>query len=148
MLLVRRTSLICDFAMPRKGWTAMEIPSKWVQVLRGPRPKSKKWPVVSSGRKQPTSNQQEPHRGRWRQPVPQRSNVRAPDPDAVLGHARSKSPVWRRFWPPWAVIKESMPSAAPTKKAKQAAQERPLKMQFPRHMRSWRGRVSASRSWR
>ena len=51
----------------------MDIPSGWVQVLRGPRPKSGKWPVALSGRKQPTFNQ--PTRGR--QPAP-RSNVRAP----------------------------------------------------------------------
>ena len=61
----------------------MDIPSGWVQVLR------EKWPVASSGRKQPTSKQQEPIRGRWRQPAP-RSNVRAPDPAAALEHARSK----------------------------------------------------------
>ena len=78
-----------DVAVCLAGDGRQWIPSGWVQVLRGPRPKSEKWPVASSGRKQPTSKQQEPIRGRWRQPAP-RSNVRAPDPDAALEHVRSK----------------------------------------------------------
>ena len=31
-------------AVVRKGWTAMDVPSGWVQVLRGPRPPSQRWP--------------------------------------------------------------------------------------------------------
>ena len=93
----------------------MDIPSGWVQVLRGPRPKSEKWPVASSGRKQPTSKQ-EPIRGRWRQAAP-RSNVRAPDPDAALEHARSK-------------VSSLEAALTALSKAKQAAQERPLTVQL------------------
>ena len=106
----------------------MDIPSGWVQVLRGPRPKSEKWPVASSGRKQPTFNQQEPTR---RQPAP-RSNVRAPDPDAALVHARSKvssleaalTAMGSHQGPEVDALRSAL------QKAKQAAQERPLKVQL------------------
>ena len=30
--------------MPRRGWSAMEIPSGWFEVIRGPRPPSVRWP--------------------------------------------------------------------------------------------------------
>ena len=114
--------------MPRRGWTAMDIPSGWVQVLRGPRPKSEKWPVASSGR-QPTFNQQAPTRGR--QPAP-RSNVRAPNPDAALEHARSKvssleaalTAMGSHQGPEVDALRSAL------QKAKQAAQERPLKVQL------------------
>ena len=32
--------------MPRKGWTQVEVPSGWIQLIRGPRPKSVQWPKV------------------------------------------------------------------------------------------------------
>ena len=116
--------------MPRRGWSAMDIPSGWVQVLRGPRPKSETWPVASSGRKQPTSKQ-EPIRGRWRQAAP-RSNVRAPDPDAALEHARSKvssleaalTAMGSHQGPEVDALRSALSNA------KQAAQERPLKVQL------------------
>ena len=30
--------------MVRKGWTHVEVPNGWVQIIRGPRPKSVQWP--------------------------------------------------------------------------------------------------------
>lgn len=38
--------------MPRRGWTALETPSGWFEVIRGPRPPSVQWPVVSLGKGQ------------------------------------------------------------------------------------------------
>ena len=35
--------------MPRRGWQAIDVPTGWVQVLRGPRPPSQKWPSPKSG---------------------------------------------------------------------------------------------------
>ena len=32
--------------MPRKGWSAMETPAGWYQVLRDPRPKLEEWPQL------------------------------------------------------------------------------------------------------
>ena len=31
--------------MPRRGWQQLDVPSGWVRVLRGPRPKSEQWPA-------------------------------------------------------------------------------------------------------
>ena len=30
--------------MPRKGWSAVEVPSAWLQIIRGPRPPAAQWP--------------------------------------------------------------------------------------------------------
>ena len=56
--------------MLRKGWTQVEVPSGWTQLIRGPRPKSVQWPkavrmssAVPAGAPQP----QRVPRGRWRQ---------------------------------------------------------------------------------
>ena len=32
--------------MVRKGWTKMDVPDGWVQIIRGPRPRSVQWPSV------------------------------------------------------------------------------------------------------
>ena len=31
-------------SMPRKGWTQIEVPHGWTQLIRGVRPESEKWP--------------------------------------------------------------------------------------------------------
>ena len=28
----------------RKGWSSVEVPGGWLQVIRGPRPPASKWP--------------------------------------------------------------------------------------------------------
>ena len=33
--------------MPRRGWQQLDVPSGWVRVLRGPRPKSEQWPAAN-----------------------------------------------------------------------------------------------------
>ena len=45
----------CSFAfvkqrsvMPRGGWKSAPVLERWVQIVRGPRPKSDKWPKVAS----------------------------------------------------------------------------------------------------
>ena len=48
-LLVREVSIGCFFSrgvMPRRGWSSMDVPTGWVQVLRGPKPPSQKRPSV------------------------------------------------------------------------------------------------------
>ena len=50
--------------MPRGGWSHLEVPSGWIQVLRGPRPKSVRWPFSNE---RSSSDVPQP-RGRWRQP--------------------------------------------------------------------------------
>ena len=36
--------------MGRKGWTTMDVPSGWVQVIHGPKPPSQRWPQVQGSR--------------------------------------------------------------------------------------------------
>ena len=36
--------LIRRCVMPRRGWSTMEVPDGWLQLIRGPRPKSERWP--------------------------------------------------------------------------------------------------------
>ena len=43
--------------MVRKGWTQVEVPSGWLQLIRGPRPKSEQRPKQSG---------KPPVKGRWR----------------------------------------------------------------------------------
>ena len=58
--------------MVRRGWTALDAPSGWIQVLRGPRPKSVQWPSAKEGN---SSDAVQPQ-GRWRQvPPPRQQNV-------------------------------------------------------------------------
>ena len=51
---------------PEKGWSSLPIRNGWVQVIRGPRPPSEKWP--SAGRSQDSSM-----RGRWKRVYPQQA---------------------------------------------------------------------------
>ena len=44
--------------MPRKGLSSMNVPTGWVQVFRGPRPPSQKWPLVPRPCKQRQSQVQ------------------------------------------------------------------------------------------
>ena len=112
---------------PGSPWTSTEV---------------EKWPVASSGRKQPTFNQQEPTR---RQPAP-RSNVRAPDPDGALVHARSKvssleaalTAMGSHQGPEVDALRSAL------QKAKQAAQERPLKVQLVGPDRCVRRKVTSA----
>ena len=47
--------------MPRRGWSTMDVPTGWVQVLRGPRPPSQKW--LSVPRPVPQRQNQVPRSG-------------------------------------------------------------------------------------
>ena len=37
-------SLCCVSAMIRKGWSIVQVPDGWLKVIRGPQPKSERWP--------------------------------------------------------------------------------------------------------
>ena len=51
--------------MVRKGCQSMDVPSGWIQALRGPRPKSLQWPLAKDRLQ---TGPQEGFSGRWRQP--------------------------------------------------------------------------------
>ena len=36
--------LVSRGLMPRRGWSQLDVPSGWVQIIRGPRPRSVQWP--------------------------------------------------------------------------------------------------------
>ena len=42
---VRRCSL-----MPRRGWSTADVPASWIQIVRGPMPRSEQWPRASATR--------------------------------------------------------------------------------------------------
>ena len=48
-LFILFASQVSRELMPRRGWQAMDVPTGWVQVLRGPRLPSQKWPSAKSG---------------------------------------------------------------------------------------------------
>ena len=103
--------------------------------MRGPRPKSVRCPMAP-GRSSLDQQQQGPVRGRWRQPCVSPQNAtppqRAPDPDTALEVARSKvssletalASMGTRQAPEVSALRSAL------SKAKQAAQERSLKVQL------------------
>ena len=44
-------------SMVRRGWSQLDVPTRWVQIVRGPRPKSVAWPRANF---QPTKPQVAP----------------------------------------------------------------------------------------
>ena len=118
--------------MVRRGWHQMEVPSGWVQVLRGPRPRAEKWPLAAQKRDITEIPNSKPV-GRWRQPYVQTPvRERGPDPDTVLQEARRRvvsleaalQAMGDFQGPEVDVLKNSL------SRAKQAAQTRPLKEQL------------------
>ena len=84
--------------MVRKGWTVMEVPNGWLQVLRGPRPPAARWPKAEKKSSQDSLQQRAPpsgvrptpassggRTGRWRAGQEQRAS-----PDAVRQEARER----------------------------------------------------------
>ena len=94
-----------SISMVRRGWSTVEVPSGWLQVIRGPKPPAVRWPPankVSVGRSSPANVQRPesrpPAADRRRKP----KEVRAMASSRVC---RQQSPVWgptisrrRRCW--------------------------------------------------
>ena len=49
VVLVYFASQVSRGVMPRRGWSAIETPNGWFEVIRGPRPPSVKWPITTKG---------------------------------------------------------------------------------------------------
>ena len=107
----------------RKGWSSIEVPGGWLQVIRGPRPPASKWPLVQ---RKPSAAVQKAlltdrQGGRWRN--------RGVDPDTKMAeahakverlHAEGPQCVGKSRRPEVDAIKRSL------KKAQEAARERPI----------------------
>ena len=106
----------------RKGWSSIEVPGGWLQVVRGPRPPASKWPQAqrtpsAAVQKAPPSERQG---GRWRN--------RGVDPDTKMAEAHAKVERLQKALdalgnlggPEVDAIKRSL------KKAQEAARERPV----------------------
>ena len=95
-LLVREPSVLsCVFvarrrSMPRKGWTQIEVPHGWTQLIRGVRPRSEKWPRAERNLSAApgAGSRSQVQRGRWRQPI-QTAN---PEESALAAFGDSKGP--------------------------------------------------------
>ena len=77
-------SFFCIFVrrriMPRTGWPSVPVPDGWLQVIRGPRPKSEQWPQQSRLPAAALSVGTPRARGRWRSGD---SHVRRGEPNSV-----------------------------------------------------------------
>ena len=69
--------------MVRRGWSHVEIPNGWVQLIRGPRPKSVQWPRAS---KESKPQQQVRQQVRPSRPVTWSSR----NPEEVVEQARKR----------------------------------------------------------
>ena len=129
-------SVGCTFAsrrrvMPRRGWVT--APDGWVQIIRGPRPPSVRWPktvcTASAGASKPWQQiQGQAPVGRWRQSEKPRSSV---PPEVSIAAAQKRvggleaavtalAAVGTVDGPEVQVLKQSL------QKARRAAQERPI----------------------
>ena len=89
--------------MPRKGWSTLEVPDGWLQVIRGPRPPAVRWPTALRGRgrdRPQNSNRKEANKGSSQAP-------QVPVPEVRRGHhkslqlLRSELCVYSRQWTHW-----------------------------------------------
>ena len=88
--VLRRVHLV------RKGWTQVEVPGGWLQLIRGPRPKSEQWPMQSG--RSPLAAQvpgKPPVRGRWRSGAVHRRRADVSAAKVLDGHGSSRSRGWR-----------------------------------------------------
>ena len=92
--------------MVRRGWSVMEVPDGWVQVLRGPRPPAVRWPKAEKVSKESSAVQQRERQSgpKWGgRPVPVQQSSGGPSgrwrvgsepqrvsPDAVRQAARDR----------------------------------------------------------
>ena len=120
--------------MPRKGWS--EAPTEWVQIVRGPRPKSAKWPLAAghsgaarspSGKGGATAPVQCRRGSQDGSANPTRQEGRGLPPDEVMANARARV---LKLEAAIAAVGESDPTCATLRealaRAKSQAQERPV----------------------
>ena len=119
--------------MVRRGWQQLNVPTGWVQILRGPRPKAEKWPAASAIVPGPPNS----GGGRWRRVPqsggdPQTAGSRRLNPDEALAAARARV---SRLETALEVLGESDSTEVRTlrevlKQARHSAQEQPISAQI------------------
>ena len=80
--------------MGRKGWTVMEVPNGWYEVLRGPRPPFVRWPVAARGQHQHARGQSRPQSPKSCAPgrrLPNNDAVHRPPPVRVSPEAANEA---------------------------------------------------------
>ena len=71
--------------MVRRGWSTVEVPNGWLQVIRGPRPPAARWPSAPKG-----SVQRSPSKPVVAQPVLPQDACRRPKPSEVRAAASTR----------------------------------------------------------
>ena len=74
-----------SFLMVRRGWSTVEVPSGWLQVIRGPRPPAARWPSAHKG-----SVQRSPSKPVITQPVLPQDACRRQKPSEVRAAASTR----------------------------------------------------------
>ena len=74
------------FFMPRKGWSTVQVPDAWLQLIKGPRPPSTKWPVRD---RQSSKSPAKGCQGSQVTSQPE-ANRRGPLPEEVVSVARAR----------------------------------------------------------
>ena len=114
--------------MPRRGWQAIEVPSGWYEVIRGPRPPSQKWPRASPHQSAQSRGQR---RGLGRVGQSGQPNRARSPPEVALSAARQRV---AKLEAALAALGDTGPEVtvlqSALKRAKQAAQEPPLDVQM------------------
>ena len=75
--------------MVRKGWSQLDVPTGWVQIVRGPWPKSVTWPRANTQSMKPQVASAKPPGGQKRTGVAPQTRPRL-SPEAVVGVSLSK----------------------------------------------------------
>ena len=74
--------------MPRKGWTSIDVPDGWLQVLRGKRPPAQKWPKAE--RKSAVPQPLAQRGSRVPAHTPGQGSRVPKDPDTFIAEARAR----------------------------------------------------------
>ena len=76
-------------SMVRRGWSQLDVPTGWVQIVRGPRPKSVTWPRADNQPTKPQVASAKPPGGQRRPGVAPQTRPRL-SPEAVVEVSLSK----------------------------------------------------------
>ena len=94
--------------MVRRGWQQLDVPTGWVQILRGPRPKAEKWPAATKKGQETPSN----GGGRWR-----RSSQPESGSSATTSRVRSLEAALKVLGPEEHVVREGLEASLQRAKA-------------------------------